>query len=205
MPSDSESSPPRAVRPTPPPELPPRQPTVELSKFEPFPELEPFPFKPDLRRRNCPECPSASRENSCAESRAKAIWKAPKLRPDGSRPEATRTTLPVTRKFSRNWRRKNGRSGLFLKSRRHQRNSKFRRKWKDLNGPKFCHLNRFCQSKKQWPSRKKSFWRFRALGLKHLVRIRRRKNWRWRNLGFPKDWKRIARRCRECSTAPLHR
>ena len=50
MPSDSESSPPRAVRPTPPPELPPRQPTVELSKFEPFPELEPFPFKPDPPR-----------------------------------------------------------------------------------------------------------------------------------------------------------
>ena len=31
MPSDSESSPPRAVRPTPPPELPPRQPTFKLS------------------------------------------------------------------------------------------------------------------------------------------------------------------------------
>ncbi|KAI9552427.1 hypothetical protein GHT06_022793 [Daphnia sinensis] len=50
MPSDSESSPPRIIRPTPPPELPPRQPSVELSKFEPFPELEPFPFKPDPPR-----------------------------------------------------------------------------------------------------------------------------------------------------------
>ncbi|KAK4037071.1 hypothetical protein OUZ56_029111 [Daphnia magna] len=50
MPSDSESSPPRIIRPTPPPELPPRQPSVELSKFEPFPQLEPFPFKPDPPR-----------------------------------------------------------------------------------------------------------------------------------------------------------
>lgn len=49
MPSDSES-PPRIIRPTPPPELPPRQPSVELSKFEPFPVLEPFPFKPDPTR-----------------------------------------------------------------------------------------------------------------------------------------------------------
>ena len=52
MPSDSESSPPRNIRPTPPPELPARQPKtgIELSKFEPFPELEPFPFKPDPPR-----------------------------------------------------------------------------------------------------------------------------------------------------------
>lgn len=49
MPSDSES-PPRNIRPTPPPELPARQPNIELSKFEPFPELEPFPFKPDPPR-----------------------------------------------------------------------------------------------------------------------------------------------------------
>lgn len=51
MPTSSDSeSPPRNIRPTPPPELPPRQPSLELSKFEPFPELEPFPFKPDPPR-----------------------------------------------------------------------------------------------------------------------------------------------------------
>jgi hypothetical protein len=50
MPSSDSESPPRNIRPTPPPELPPRQPSLELSKFEPFPELEPFPFKPDPPR-----------------------------------------------------------------------------------------------------------------------------------------------------------
>lgn len=50
MPTSDSESPPRVIRPTPPPELPARQPSIELSKFEPFPELEPFPFKPDPPR-----------------------------------------------------------------------------------------------------------------------------------------------------------
>lgn len=50
MPTSDNESPPKTVRPTPPPELPARKPVVELSKFEPFPQLEPFPFAPDPPR-----------------------------------------------------------------------------------------------------------------------------------------------------------